>query len=164
MSSARFGGGAIPAQLVFLQRLRHDGGDVGRQRASWMRAQASGFVIADDAHCFGQRLATEVERQPSREQLVEDDAERVDVGSRVELRHVPDDLLGTHVAHRPDHLARHRLYRRLQFGLRGAREAEVEHLGPARFGDEDVGRLQVAVNDAAVMRVLHGVRDIGDEA
>ena len=71
----------------------------------------------------------------------------------------PDDLLGTHVAHGPDHLARHRLHRGLQVGLRRAREAEVEHLRLARLGDEDVGRLQVAVDDAALVRVLHGVGD-----
>ena len=75
----------------------------------------------------------------------------------------PSDLLGAHVADRADHLARHRLHRRLQLGLRRAREPEVEHLGLARFGDEDVGRLQIAVDDAALVRVLDGVGDLGDE-
>ena len=51
----------------------------------------------------------------------------------------------------------------MQFELRRARQAEIEDLGIARLGDEDVGRLQIAMDDAAVMRVLHGIGNLGDE-
>ena len=39
------------------------------------------------------------------------------------------------------------------------RQAKVEHFGLAAFGDEDVGRLQVPVNDACRVRRVQRVRD-----
>ena len=44
-----------------------------------------------------------------------------------------------------------------------AGQAEVEDVGLAVGADEDVGRLEVAVDDAVVVGVLHGHRDRADE-
>ena len=51
----------------------------------------------------------------------------------------------------------------LHVGARRARDAEIEDLRLAAFCDQDVGRLQIAVDDAALVRVLHGVREPADE-
>ena len=42
-------------------------------------------------------------------------------------------------------------------------EAEVGHLGDALAGDEDIARLDVAMDDAAGVGVLEGGADLGDE-
>ena len=42
--------------------------------------------------------------------------------------------------------------------------AEVEQLGDAFGGDEDVRRLQIAVNDEAAVRVGHRIRGCGGRA
>ena len=44
------------------------------------------------------------------------------------------------------------------------RNPEVEDLGLATVGDEHVGRLEIAVDDATVVRVLHGVGQLDDQA
>jgi hypothetical protein len=44
-----------------------------------------------------------------------------------------------------------------------ARDAEIEDLGLAALVHQDVGRLQIAVNDAALVGVVHGVADARHE-
>ena len=44
-----------------------------------------------------------------------------------------------------------------QVGVGGAGHAEVKHLRLATFVHEDVGRLEVAMDDPLLVRVLHGV-------
>ena len=41
--------------------------------------------------------------------------------------------------------------------------AEVEDLGLAALIHQDVGRLEIAVDDAALVRVLDGVADVGHQ-
>ncbi len=41
--------------------------------------------------------------------------------------------------------------------------AEVEHFRLARFLDQDVAGLEVAMNDALVVGVLHGIADLGQK-
>jgi hypothetical protein len=114
-----------------------------------------------------------VARQGAGEELVEEHAQGVDVGARVDVGaprggHGAVGLLGAHVGRRADDHPR----------LRGERLAgevgvahrlgdpEVDDLGERRarlLGDEDVGGLEVAVDDPLLMRVLHGVADRGHE-
>jgi hypothetical protein len=59
---------------------------------------------------------------------------------------------------RPRSAASRRRSRRTRLG-----DAEVEHLrhgAPVDLGDEHVGGLEVAVDHAALVRVLHGVGDV----
>ena len=105
------------------------------------------------------------ERQRAGRHLVEHDAEREQVGARVELPAAR--LLGRHVRHRAQRRPRHRhslamrgLVRRRRLGpLDQLRQAEVEHLGLAARRHEDVRRLDVAVDDALGVR---GVERVGD--
>src|SRR6185295_7583344 len=43
------------------------------------------------------------------------------------------------------------------------RQAEVEKLGVARRGDHDVGRLEIAMQDAAIVRRFNGTRNLNPE-
>jgi hypothetical protein len=68
-------------------------------------------------------------------------------------------LLGTHVGDRPDDAAGLREARVRQLG-----DAEVENLHIAVRGQHDVGRLHVAVDDAAVVRLAKASRHRGGDA
>ena len=87
----------------------------------------------------------------SSEQLVEHDPDRPEIRAVVGAARL--ELLGGHVGHRaadaigPAGAAGHRR----AVGEQGG-DAEVEHLHGAAGGDEDVLRLEVAVDDVALMR------------
>ena len=89
------------------------------------------------------------------EHLVQHHAHRIDVAARIELLAL--HLLGTHVVRRPDDQPRlrHPLMR-----LGHARDAEVHQLDLALVIDEDVLRLDVAVDDALLVRRLAVPRQI----
>ena len=101
-----------------------------------------------------------VERQLAGEQLVGDDAERVDVALRVDVLH--RELLRAHVRRRTEHDAERRQLGIATAGALG--DAEIEHLDEVRCssgrGDDDVVRLEIAMDDAAVVRLLEGAADL----
>ena len=155
--------------------------DEGRERRGQIAAP-----IGDGRRCVAQDRRGQLDRRSALERtlpaghLVQHDAEREDV--RAVIHRAPGDLLGRHVGHRAHHdpLARlqerlvrchvlrtcrtgtcsthrrtsHASHCRTQF-----REAEVEHLDAAVGGDHDVGRLEIAVDDALVVR---GGQCVGD--
>ena len=93
-----------------------------------------------------------VEWPPAGRHLEEDHAERVDVGTRIDG--FATHLFGCHVRQRSGNLAR-----RLGGGLidigdraRQLRDAEIQHFRPALRRDDDIGRLEVAMDDAALVR------------
>ncbi len=94
-----------------------------------------------------------LEGQPSRKELVENDADRVEVAARVER--VAATLLGRHVLGRAAHDSGAR-DRRLRFLDLHLREAEVDDLhevaAAAHRLEDDVLGLEVAVDDVEVMR------------
>ncbi len=104
-----------------------------------------------------------LEGRVAREELEVRRPERVDVRARVERLAL--GLLGGHVERRAEdhaHLRRRRVVR-----ARGARdrlgEAEVRDLHAAVPGDEDVGRLHVAVEDADRVRGVEAARGGEDD-
>jgi hypothetical protein len=104
-----------------------------------------------------------LDRGRAGQQLVEHHAERVDVAARVDVDLIHLRLLGRHVLERPDdqpQAREPRVLRQLRLGRLG--QPEVDHLrhGLAVIaGDEHVGRLEVAVDDPLLVRVLHGLAD-----
>ncbi len=101
------------------------------------------------------------EGRASRDDLVEDGPERVDVGVRPVLRRGAARLLGRHVGRRPEELAHDR--QPLAHVLLVAREAEVHELRDALRVDDDVVGLHVAVDDPVLVGVREGEREpVGD--
>ena len=100
---------------------------------------------------------TSRERNRSGEHLVEDDAQRVDVGALIERDSL--HLLGRHVVRRADDPPR--------FGQAGI----LERLGQSEVGDghapaavdENVLRLQVAMNHALLVRRLQPFADLPED-
>ncbi len=84
----------------------------------------------------------------ARAQLVEDEAQGVDVASR--RRRSTREQLGRHVGHRAGDEARAR--RRGRFRLEALGQAEVEQLHLPFPGDQGVGGFEVAVEHALAMR------------
>jgi hypothetical protein len=117
----------------------------------------------DDPRGLREGLAIQLVRRPFGEHFVEDHAERVDVRPGVERRDVAGHLLRAHVAEGAQHLAGSGLHRREQPVVRPACDSEVEDLRFASFGDEDVRRLEIAVDDAPMVRVLNGVGNRGHQ-
>ena len=102
------------------------------------------------------------ERRVPRQTLEENAAERVHVGARVDR--IAEELLGTHVLGRADHepALRQRVFLRIVHRLG---DAEVDDLGDlfarAIARDDDVVGLEIAVDDAELVR---GVQSVGDLA
>ena len=97
------------------------------------------------------RALCDLVRAVTRQELEENDAERVDVGRGRDR--IAADLLGARV------LRRHHARRR-DFGTfrptEHLRDAEVDELRHAVAVDEDIARLEVAVHDEVPMRILDG--------
>jgi len=108
-----------------------------------------------------------VERPRAGHELVEQHAERVDVGAGIDVAAV-EDLLGAHVlgrAQQPLIGSQQRLLRGL--AVEGLGDAEVDHARhrhPLVQRHEHVRRLDVPVDDALVVAVLNRAADVGEQA
>ena len=140
---------------VLLEAAQHDVlellADLGPERARRLRD------LVDDA--VEDRLDLAREGRLADEALVEDDAERVDVGAAVEGPR--GDLLGREVGHGPHERAG---LGQARLG-RGVGEAEVHHADAhARAAllarHHDVGGLDVAVDDSPRVAVVEGLGDL----
>ncbi len=103
--------------------------------------------------------ARPVVRRPADEQLVEDRAELVDVAAFGDVRDVPARELGRHVGGGPPGPAHH-LPRPHPGPVRGGeldRDPPVGELHLAEASEQDVGRLEVVVQDAAAVGEGDGV-------
>ena len=102
-----------------------------------------------------------IEGRYAGEQLIRQHAQRVDVRPRVYVQPGMLGLLGRHVFQRADDLPELRVHGLLgQPGVHGLGDSEIDDLGNGLVGvehDQHVGRLDVAVDDAFLMRVLHRV-------
>ena len=110
-------------------------------------------VLADVLHRHGD-LVLAVEGDVAREHLVEDDAERVDVGLAVDV--VAQRLLGRDVVGRAEHAA----VGGQAVVAQRAGDAEVGDLGRALGVEQDVLRLDVAVHDLVRVRAAERAGDL----
>ena len=97
----------------------------------------------------------------SGEDLVEDGAEAEDVGPRVDRLSL--DLFRRHIRGGPEYRARRGLGD-VGSRLQALGHAEVEELRRAARGDHDVGRFQVAVQDALLVRGLQRAGNLDRDA
>ncbi len=171
--------GEPPAQTLRLDRAQLAGGDltrrhrlragdrlrcvrtVGRVRDSG--AGARRHRLADHPRHVDRRPARDAIGPPAGEQLVEQYAERVDVGRG---RHrIAANLLGAGVLRRHQLHAGHRrrvgVARHLR--VQELRNPEVEELRRSVHRHEHVGRLEVAVDDQVLVRVLDGGADLPED-
>src|SRR5690606_10946372 len=104
------------------------------------------------------RSRPQVVRTSAGYELVENDAERVDVGARGER--VAAHLLRTRVLrrHQPK-LAGDRNGDRTHPRIQQLGDTEIKELDDAVVGDKDVRRLEVAMDDEIPVRVVHGFAD-----
>ncbi len=182
-------GGVIPAGAVLLQSFHHDPvdlalhqcrqlrrlrtprrGDAGfRLRSAESGTRARRFFVADDPKDFierGQLQPLFLDGRAAGEEFVQQHAEGVYVGARVHVELVERGLLRGHVRRRADERAEAGVNRVLGELLPdGLGHAEVDDFRHRRFvvqGHEDVGRLDVAVDDPLHVGVLDGLAH-GDE-
>ena len=139
---------------VLRERLGRDRLDVAAT-ARVEGAQPGGLFLPNDPGSIGQGQMLQGIGQPAGQQLEEDHPQGVHVRALVQPR-VGRDLFGAHVVQGTDHLPGPGMGRGgPQVG--GVGHAKVEHFGLPRRLHQDVGRLEVAVDDAALVGVLHRV-------
>ena len=97
-------------------------------------------------------------------QLVEQHAERIDVAAGVDVELIELGLLGAHVFDVPMTWPNSvNIVRSVSLLGRGLGDAEVDHFGDGAvvvLGHEDVRGFDVAVDDALLMGMLHGLADL----
>jgi hypothetical protein len=114
-------------------------------------------MLANSAGMFLSRFGPGGLRRELGEHLVDDDAESVDVCPVIHMGSCLETL-------RCDVVRRAVLDFSRGVGVLVTGEAEIDDLGLPVVGDEDVGGLDVAVDDVVVVRVLQRVTKLRDEA
>ena len=108
-----------------------------------------------------------IERRAARQQFVEQHAQAVDVAARVDVQPAHLRLFRTHVRRRADELLQLRVNRLVrQPSFRRLGNAEINHLRHRHAvvqRDQDVRRLDVAMDDALLMRVLDRLADLDEQ-
>ena len=97
-----------------------------------------------------------LEGKGSRQHLVEHNSGRENIGSAVEWLTL--ELLGRHVMQTAHH------FRSAHAGIANAGNAEVNDFDVAVFQQHYVSRLDVTMDNAAIMRVVQSVADIHADA
>ena len=140
---ARLGVGTQADEDRCMDRRRH-----AANRWVDLRGQAAADRLAQ------RRDAPPLERALAVQRLEQRDAERELVGASVRVQ--PVELLRWHVGRRPEHRARVGQVERFEVDVRvgpkpslraGPGQTEVEHAGPLVRADDDVVRLEVAMDD-----------------
>jgi hypothetical protein len=162
----RFDGGPVALLALAIESARHEALDARRPLL------AGGFGergrVAIELERDEHRSARAFEWEPARERAEGDGADRVDVGALVGARRAAD-LLGRHVGEGAERRVERGERRLIALGARNLRDAEVEDLralgplGITRTLDEDVARLEIAVDDACRVRGDESLEHVVDE-
>ncbi len=157
---------AAPVAMQVLRQRRRTG--VATRRLLVQTLQADGLQVARHSgvqprgrhRVLGQHLLERrcrrlrPEWRPARQKLVQDRPQGVYVRRRPDRVPLALGLLGSHVARRADGDAAER---QPAAGFQPSRQAEIRDLGRAVGGEQDVGRLEVAVDDPALVGGLDGL-------
>ena len=147
-----------PVAVLLECRREHDH-QIGRERRiepSWIGRLLG---LDRDVEPLARRV---LERAMEREALVEADAERPDVGAPVEPHATREQLLGRHVDRRAEEVAG--AGHPLRFGVvHVARETEVEDHRPAVASEQEVLRLDVAMDDPALVHRMERLGQLHEE-
>jgi hypothetical protein len=137
----------VAPRRVLARRLQHDRLQLRRDRA--VQASRWSRLVEGDLPEHLLAVAT-VHRGAQRHHLVQCHAERVDVSPVIDRDPLRECLLRAHVAHRAQHVARHRQTRlALEVG-----QAEVGDPALAVLVEQQVRGLDVTVHDAQLVRVV----------
>ena len=143
---------------IFLQTFQADGGQV----AVHAPAEAAGmFRLRLNDRTQGFQGRRPEERRLAKQHFVKDGAEAVDVRRRAGVLAVAAGLLRGHVGGRAEDGSGCR--RRNARPAHYFGEAEVGEVRLAGGIDDDVGRLDVAVQHAAPVRVVHGANNLAHQ-
>jgi hypothetical protein len=153
---------AVAPRLVLLERLGRDRLDISAIHPAH-RTQRKRIHLLDRLHRLVQ-VPRQLVRHLPRQQLVQDDAESVDVTAHVERQRVGQNLLGAHVGECAEQLPDVSLTRRLGVAVGDPRQPEIQDLGLAVLVDQDIARFQIAMDDAALMGVLNGFTDLNHQS
>ena len=104
-------------------------------------------------------VGTAAERRPARQALVQQAAERVEVGPPVQL--LAADLLGRHIVDRAQRAPTAGMVGLLR---QPSRKPEVGEIAVAALVEQDIRRLDVTVHKAALVRRVERVGDLLDQA
>jgi hypothetical protein len=157
----------VQLPLVHAATLRDCGSRLGVERADAL-ARAGRIDFANQPPDFidaGPTQSFAVKRRARRQQLVEQHAQGIHVAPRIDIQRVHLGLFRAHVERRADHLVEcrvNRLLRQSRTGRLG--DPKVDHLGHRNVVvqcDQNVRRLDVAVDDPFLMRVLNRPADLG---
>jgi hypothetical protein len=138
--------------------------------------QRAGLFFADHPNRLGQRRPRDLVGAPSGQHFVQDDSQRIDIRAEIDLVRIASSLFRAHVWQRAldgAELGHHAPGRHVLIGDPGETEIQDLHVGqggkrtaragPADgLGDDDVRRLEVPVDDPALMGIVHSVGDPGE--
>ena len=123
-------------------------------------AETTRRTLTDAARGVEARKAAEIVRQLPGQHLEQQHTERPDVGAGVDAADPALELLGAHVRQRADAMVDLGVFGGVDaLAIDQARDAEVDDLDLAFGGDEHVAGLEIAMYDAATVRVLDGRAD-----
>ncbi len=158
---------AVAARRFLLKRLQDDRVEVALQfsgRAGIVHgiARAPWLHFTDGPRQVVRCRCCGLVGSASRQQAVQQDAERVDVrGSR---HRFAADLFRARALQRHDtHDGQGPFLGRLRIDVEQLRDAEVEQLRRPVARDQNIAGLQIAVNDQVLVRVLHGAADADEQ-
>ena len=116
-----------------------------------------------DCSCRLVDVACDLVRQLTRQQFVEDDTKRVDVAPDVQCKRIREHLLRTHIRERSHELADVGLPCCMRVAVGDPGNAKIKTLRLSALVHEDVAGFQIAMNDAALVRVVNGIADLGHQ-
>ena len=159
----QFHGAGIAKGAILFQALRHDRVEVAAE-SPVDGAEGLRLHLPDHAGHLMHRLAGRIVGGTPCEQLVEHDAEGVDVGPHVDVVRGAIELLRAHVPQCAQKLADVGMHgRQCRVCVGAAGHAEVDDLGLPGGVDEDVAGLEVTVHHALEVPVGHRLAGFADQ-